>query len=138
MTNSEIAISELQPRFGWARRCAILALSVVALAVVCSFAAHSTYGPFAIAAALVAVAACAAGLAAGHAINFLFPPGTATASRILLVSAVRTAIPMGLCVLLVAQRNPLVQQGFAYWLLGSYLVLLAVDTALAMPAKGER
>jgi hypothetical protein len=138
MTNSEIAIAELQPRFGWARRCAILGFVVVALAASCSLAAYYTIGPEAIRAALLAVTACTAGIVAGHAIHALFPPGVAAASRILLMSGVRTAVPLALCVLLIAQRSPMVDQGFAYWLLGSYLTLLAIDTALAMPARRDR
>ncbi|MEX0586149.1 MAG: hypothetical protein WD176_05875, partial [Pirellulales bacterium] len=82
------------------------------------------------------VGGCALGLAAGHVVGFALPSNSAAAQRVLLMAGVRTALPMGLCVLLVAQRSLLIEQGFAYWLLVSYLVLLAADTALALPRKG--
>ena len=41
-------------------------------------------------------------------------------------------LPLGLCMALALTQSPLLDQGFAYYLIASYLIVLAVDVSMTL------
>jgi hypothetical protein len=54
--------------------------------------------------------------------------------QMLIGTALRMAVPLGLCVSVYWRGGPLVDAGLAYYLIGFYLVMLTLETVLMLPA----
>ena len=120
------------------RRLAIEASALAGCLVVMAPFAFWRAGWPGVAAAATAVGVCGLAAVAASLVGQLFPPDMPH-YQLLGGMLPRMGIPLGVCVwFYAAVRGPLVAAGLVFYLLATYLVMLAVETWLILPATSAR
>ena len=83
--------------------------------------------------ALLAVVVCGGAVLATGLFSRLFPRPDQAMTRILFGMFVRMGVPLAFCAMVTLNGGPLADAGLVYYLLATYLVMLAVDTWLTFP-----
>ena len=121
------------PRRSLPARVAVLA-AVMAAAYGCVvIVAANTKGSTGIAAASWSAGVCLASAAVALTMNQLLGRAANGLAGILLPMAVRTGLPLLLALFVRMRGQGLVEAGFIYYLVGFYLLALAVETVLSLP-----
>lgn len=84
--------------------------------------------------AAVAATFCLAGGALALVVGEIYRGAERVLHQVLLGTALRMGVPLGLCVAVYWRDGFLVDAGLAYYLIGFYLVMLTVETVLMLPA----
>ncbi len=85
---------------------------------------HQTPG---LVAAALALLTCGIGIVAARLVGMLLSGPAASNYRMLFGMLIRMAVPLLLCMVVVLEESPLLQYGFAYYLLIFYQLLLVID-----------
>ncbi|MDP7267962.1 MAG: hypothetical protein QF408_07285 [Pirellulales bacterium] len=103
----------------------LVILTVVTPVGLFAYWQHQTPG---LVAAALALLTCGIGVVVARLVGMLLLPGpAATNYRMLFGMLIRMAVPLLLCMVVVLEESPLLQYGFAYYLLIFYQLLLVID-----------
>ena len=113
-------------------RCVLLCLGSVGAAALLAPLAGWMAGSKGLLALAVATAACLAGAVGGEIAGAIFVKRSEALFRLLVGMLLRLAVPLAVLVVLVMRAHELVAAGAAYYLIVQYMVVLAVESWLAV------
>ncbi|OUT68817.1 MAG: hypothetical protein CBB70_05230 [Planctomycetaceae bacterium TMED10] len=127
MKQSEKAITDFSGYRAIGRLCFVLAIFSL---LVFAFLIGSYQG---LTAALLAFSVCLIAVFTNRIFSLLvFRNRLAPTYYTLIGMLLRMGLPLGLCMALALTQSPLLDQGFAYYLIASYLIVLAVDVSMTL------
>ncbi len=110
---------------GWA--CSAIAILTLLLL---AFLLESYQG---LTAASLAFAVCLFAVFMNRSLILFLPGNRITPAHCTLIGMLlRMALPLGLCMVLAVKQSPLLDQGFAYYLIISYLIVLIADVSTTL------
>ncbi len=126
------AVKNRLGRLGLTGRCLLLALLILAALAVIGPLAAMLFGSLGFSAAVVAAVAVWFAAAAGNITNELFASRGQSAAGILVGMMMRMIFPLVMCLVVQLNDGKLAESGFVFYVLAFYLVVLPLDTGLAV------
>ena len=126
MKQSEKAITDFSGYRAIGRLCFVLAIFSL---LVFAFLIGSYQG---LTAALLAFSVCLIAVFTNRIFSLLVFGNRLAPTYTLIGMLLRMGLPLGLCMALALTQSPLLDQGFAYYLIASYLIVLTVDVSMTL------